>query len=261
MSVTQQSTQHINVALKLTGVSFSYTDGARIVDNFSLEVERAQIVSILGASGCGKTTLLSLISGLLEPDAGRITVDGGTNAARVGYIFQHDALLPWRTVKKNLALACELGRLSRDAFNRLLDDYLSSFHLDESVLGAYPAQLSGGMRQRVSVIQTLLFDPQIILLDEPFSALDFSTKLCLESEFVNFCQNQAKTAIVVTHDIEEAIAISDRVILLAPGGKIEADIPISFGTNSREPETVRGLPEFGDYYRIVWGRLKTVIGR
>lgn len=250
-------------ALVISALSFGY--GEPVLKDVSLTVRNGEIVSILGRSGCGKSTLLNLIAGLLTPARGQIEISGSrasscTSGRAIGYIFQEDTLMPWRTVGANLALAKELRAVSLDSFQQSLMEYLSSFHLDESVLDLYPAQLSGGMRQRVSIIQCLLFNPSLLLLDEPFSALDFYTKLALENEFYSLTKRASKSALFVTHDIEEAIAISDRVILLGNHGTIQADVPIVFNNARRNPEDVRGRPEFAEYYRTIWGQLKVVIG-
>lgn len=139
-------------------------------------------------------------------------------------------------------------------------EYLNAFHLSSEHLDLFPAQLSGGMRQRVSIIQSLLFDPQILLLDEPFSALDFFTKLRLETEFQHMVKTENKAAIMVTHDIEEAIAMADRVMLMNHGGVICHEYAIDFGPGGRlSPEEARGLPQFAEHYSIIWSDLKAVM--
>jgi len=142
-----------------------------------------------------------------------------------------------------------------------LMELLKRFHLDESILNSYPAQLSGGMRQRVSIIQSLLFNPHLLLLDEPFAALDFFTKLKLEGEFYSFIKDTAKAAVLVTHDIEEAIALSDHILILNNRGSIEANIPIEFESSQRDPEIIRGVPKFSEYYQLIWQQLKSVISQ
>jgi NitT/TauT family transport system ATP-binding protein len=247
-------------ALTISGLRFSFQSlSSSVIHDLSLTVRRGEIVAILGRSGCGKSTLLNLIAGLIKPQSGEIVIgkEQQTNRA-IGYIFQEDALLPWRTVGANLSLAKDIGGVAKDSFQTRLRDFLSSFHLHESILQKYPSQLSGGMKQRVSIIQTLLFNPSLLLLDEPFSALDFYTRLSLEAEFYNLVRSRGITALLVTHDIEEAIALSDRIILLSKSGTVQADIAIAFDCLAREPESVRGLPEFGQYYRAIWEQFKAV---
>jgi len=237
--------------LEITNLSFAY-EGATgwSLQNLSLNIERGEIVCILGASGCGKTTLLNLIAGLLKPAAGAISA-----SKRIGYIFQTDALFPWRTVEANLNLARDLGYAQSD-----VAEYLKAFHLSTDVLSKYPSQLSGGMRQRVSIIQSLMFNPELLLLDEPFSALDFYTKLRLETEFHNLVKQQEKAAILVTHDIEEAIALGDRVIVMNKSGEFSKQFEIRKNTGNSDFEAARGTPEFAEYYRTIWSELKGVVG-
>lgn len=251
----------IEAVLNIRELTFGYNHAGRnVLSNVSLAISQGEIVAILGASGCGKSTLLNLIAGLLTPTAGEIQFTYRGNARRsIGYILQEDALLPWRTVRSNLALATELGGIAKSAFNESLKDYLNTFHLSEKILAQYPSQLSGGMRQRVSIIQSLLFNAELLLLDEPFSALDFYTKLSLEHEFYSLVKTKSKAAILVTHDIDEAIAIADRIILMDKNGVIASDLALEFESSEREPESIRGTTAFADYYRQIWGQLKAVI--
>lgn len=257
--------QEAQSVLTISNLTFGYANSQHpTLQDISLRIRTGEIITILGGSGCGKSTLLNLVAGLLKPQAGEIQIgnkDGTTGNRNIGYIFQEDALLPWRKVRANLALALELKQISPASFEKSLPEYLDTFHLSESILDRYPAQLSGGMRQRVSIMQALLFNAQLLLLDEPFSALDFYTKLCLESEFYNLVKSSNKAALLVTHDIEEAIAISDRVIVFKQSGTIEADLPIRFDGVRRDPENLRGLPKFADYYQAIWSRLKMVMSQ
>lgn len=256
-----------NAVLAVTDLFFCYanpvTENDWIVRELSLSIERGEIVSILGASGCGKTTLLNLIAGLLPPTKGKIDFVESGGAKSIGYIFQHDALFPWRTVESNLCLAWELKpKGSLVEFQQRLQGYIKLFHLSANVIQKYPIQLSGGMRQRVSIIQSLLFDPLLLLLDEPFSALDFFTKLRLETEFYELVKNEGRAAILVTHDIDEAIAISDRIFIMDNSGHLISEYKIKLGTESpavRSPELVRGTEEFAHYYSQIWSELKAVI--
>jgi len=228
----------------------------------ALNVKEGEIVCILGASGCGKSTLLNLIAGLLQPTSGEIHVTSdGDNHRRIGYIFQQDALLPWRTVEANVMIASELWQdISEEEARGLVRQYLQTFNLNESILKQYPAALSGGMRQRVSIIQSLMFNPKLFLLDEPFSALDFFTKLKLESEFYQLVKEKNKAAIMVTHDIEEAVVMADRVLLMSQDGTFTKEFIIDLGEGNRSPESARGTTRFAEYYRDIWAELKAVIG-
>jgi NitT/TauT family transport system ATP-binding protein len=259
-----------NSVLAISDLKFAYAattvSGAAdtAIGDFSLTVNQGEIVSILGASGCGKSTLLNLIAGLLIPQSGQIQFTDQGGKQKIGYIFQDDALFPWRTVEGNLMLVRSLSRgtteTTKEAALERISQYLKTFHLDEQIRHKYPSQLSGGMRQRVSIIQSLMFDPQLLLLDEPFSALDFYTKLSLEGEFFELVKAQNKAAIFVTHDIEEAVAISDRVLLMKKGGELAREFQIDFGAQ-RSPENVRGTQQFADMYKSIWAELKLVIAQ
>ncbi|HIA52666.1 MAG TPA: ATP-binding cassette domain-containing protein [Candidatus Melainabacteria bacterium] len=229
----------------------------KTVNALELSVKKGEIVCILGASGCGKTTVLNLIAGLLKPKSGSInlqTESGKRNS--IGYIFQSDALFPWRTVEGNLKLAFDInGKLDRSKAKETMQLYLSMFHLNPHVLSKYPTQLSGGMRQRVSIIQSLMFDPELLLLDEPFSALDYYTKLSLEEEFCNLVKEKNKSAILVTHDIEEAVSMGTRAFIMS-GGKLAKEFHIR---KKSEADITRGSEEFAKHYREIWSELKTII--
>lgn len=264
-----------DIVLDVVGISFSYVDNKKttrsVLRDVSLQLVPGEIVCLIGPSGCGKTTLLNLLAGLLTPGSGQIrhgaggngaTASGATPAGGIGYIFQQDPLLPWRTVKQNLLLAAEIRRLknaARKCMEQRMLAYLKSFHLSSEHLDLFPSQLSGGMRQRASIIQSLLFDPQTLLLDEPFSALDFFTKLRLETEFQQMVKTEKKAAIMVTHDIEEAVAMADRILLMNQDGVLCHQYSIRLGQTRVSPEEARGLPQFAEYYSRIWADLKTVM--
>jgi NitT/TauT family transport system ATP-binding protein len=257
----------MNEILTVNDLSFSYSADTSVpnITDLSFNLKACEIVAILGASGCGKSTFLNLIAGLLKPQAGKIEFSheqllSKSTKQQIGYIFQDDALLPWRTVEANLMLVTEIIKdISKETIKERIETYLKVFHFNRDILQKYPSQLSGGMRQRVSIIQTLMFDPSILLLDEPFSALDFFTKLRLENEVYQLIKEQNRAAILITHDIDEAIAIADRVLIMSAGGKITDEFAIDFGKN-RHPEEVRGTNEFAQYYHSIWSQLRTVIG-
>lgn len=252
-----------NTSVLLLHVAKSYgRQGKReiVFEDFSLEIARGEKVSILGASGCGKTTLLNLIAGIEEPDVGEIRVKANT----IGYMFQTDRLLPWRTAEQNALLGLELCGKNIDAGSR---EQLSSYFNRLGLAGAqgkYPATLSGGMRQRVALIRTLLYDPDVLLLDEPFSALDYAAKLSLEAEVLHFVLARSRTMIFVTHDIDEALGVGTRLIVL--GGNPARDRPaevvwdneIEFESDvaGRNPARVREDPKFAHYVGLVLRALK-----
>jgi len=253
--------------LSVSGLRFAYERSANVVggqsfaiSDLSFRVSEREIICILGASGCGKSTLLNLISGLIRPTTGAIELTPHNGKQKpIGYIFQQDALLPWRTIEGNLLLATEISKdLAKVDARERINQYLSTFHLSPQILKQYPAELSGGMRQRASIIQSLMFNPDLLLLDEPFSALDFYTKLKLESEFYQLVKERGKAAILVTHDIEEAVAMGDRVFIMKSGGIITREFSVDLGAH-RSPETARGTSAFGEFYRAIWDELKSVM--
>lgn len=225
------------------------------VQQIDFDIGRGEFVSLIGPSGCGKTTLLSIIAGLIRPTLGRVTVsgklvDGPSN--RVGYMLQQDYLFPWRTIVENACMGLEItGTLTQEKRQGVL-------HLLEE-LGLldfkdyYPAQLSGGMRQRVALVRTLATEPELLLLDEPFSALDYQTKLQLEDLVVEILRAKKKTALLVTHDISEAIAMSDRIIVLDPNpGRIRRTFNIPDEIRTSVPFAARELPGFHALFRLIW---------
>ena len=189
----------------------------------SLQVEEGEFISILGPSGCGKTTLLSIIAGLLDPIDGIVFLDGEpitTKTSSMGYMLRQDYLFPWKTIEENIMLGLHIRKIYDEQMKEHTLNLLKQVGL-HGVEGQYPRELSGGMRQRVALVRTLATDPKILLLDEPFSALDYQTKLKLEELVFNLLNKYKKTSLLVTHDIEEAIAMSDRIYLLqANPGKI-----------------------------------------
>ncbi|MBS1997394.1 MAG: ABC transporter ATP-binding protein [Cyanobacteria bacterium SZAS LIN-2] len=264
--MTGADTAQPKTVLDIAGLAYAYgaATGDTVIRDLQLSVKEGEIVCILGASGCGKTTLLNLIAGLLQPRSGKIDVADASHAShgRIGYIFQQDALLPWRTVEANVMMAAELmPGVARDEARKLVLQYLQTFNLNESILKLHPASLSGGMRQRVSIIQSLMFNPKLFLLDEPFSALDFFTKLKLESEFYQLVKEKNKAAIMVTHDIEESVAMADRVLLMSQNGTFTKEFVIDLGDGPRSPESARGTARFAEYYRDIWAELKAVIAQ
>ena len=180
------------------------------VDDLSFEVHKGEFVAIIGPSGCGKTTILSLVCGLMSPTEGKITLSGDK---KVAYMLQRDQLFEWRTIQSNIRLGLEVQHVDSKVNRDYADDLLKRYGLWE-FRNRYPRQLSGGMRQRVALIRTLATDPDLLLLDEPFSALDFQTRLDVCDDVYDIIKNENKTALLVTHDISEAISMADRIIVL-----------------------------------------------
>ena len=227
--------------------------------DLSFDVYKGEIVVIVGPSGCGKSTALSIISGLLKPSTGKVLVNGesveGTNKS-IGYMFQKDHLFEWRSILNNVLIGLEIqGKLnehSKARTEKLLDLYgLSDFksHL--------PSQLSGGMRQRVALIRTLAIEPNLLLLDEPFSALDYQTRLAVADDIGSILKKEEKTAIMVTHDIAEAISMADRVIVLSNRpATVKSIHPINLTLNNkRTPLSSREAPEFRHFFNTIWKEL------
>lgn len=245
-------------------LSHSFTNPGAVpiilFDRLELEVGAAEIVAIVGRSGAGKTTLFNLISGLFQPQSGRVVVGERADGTpgRIAYMLQKDLLLPWRSVLKNALLGIELHRQVVSADVDRAREMLARFGLGE-VADAYPHTLSGGMRQRVALTRTLLVDPTLVLLDEPFSALDYETRLMLEDDVMELRSVYGTSVVLVTHDIEEAIAMSDRVIVL--GGRparVEQNIEIKLSTHgAREAVTAREAPEFRQYHSRIWTALRS----
>lgn len=221
---SETGTREQSVSIQVDGVSKSF-GSLNALDLVSLTAEPGEFVSLVGPSGCGKSTLFNVIAGLMEPDTGRVFL-GGTDstgiAGNVGYMLQRDLLLPWRTVLGNVVLGLEVQGVSRhDSYPRARE-LLARFGLSRFEK-SYPASLSGGMRQRCAVIRTLLYDAPVLLLDEPFSALDAQTRLLMQEWLLEVWESLRKTVFYITHDVEEALFLSDRVYVMSarPGRLIE----------------------------------------
>ncbi len=215
--------------IELHAVSKQYRNGRLILDRLTLSVAKGEFVSIIGPSGCGKSTVLKLISGLSRVTSGEIHVDGMTpKDARetMSFIFQDATLLPWRTVRANVGLGLELERIPADKRNAKVDSLLELVGLS-NVSKAYPRELSGGMKMRVSVARALATGPRLLLMDEPFAALDEISRDRLNEELLRLREEQKWTVVFVTHSVPEAVFLSNRIIVLAPNsGRIHADVPI-----------------------------------
>jgi len=231
----------------------------RLFQFLNFVVNKGEIVAVVGRSGAGKSPLFNLISGLLKPSSGRVILGNAKNGApgRIAYMLQKDLLLPWRTILDNALLGVEMYRKTTEEDRQRAINMLARYGLS-SVENAYPSALSGGMKQRVALTRTLLCDPTVILLDEPFSALDYETRLMLEDDVMNLTKTADASVILVTHDIDEAIAMSNRVVLL--GGrpaKIVMNQTISLTTQGeRTAVSARGAPEFHDYHTQIWNGLR-----
>jgi NitT/TauT family transport system ATP-binding protein len=228
------------------------------IGSVSLSIAAGEFVSIVGPSGCGKSTLLNMIAGFLPPTSGSIEVNGQPVVGKVppalGYIFQKDTLLPWYTVRKNIALGLRFQAWPEDRIRQRIDDLLELGHLRDFG-DAYPHQLSGGMRRRVALLMSLAVEPRILLLDEPFGALDTHTKTHLHRELMEIWRKLGQTVVMVTHDLDEAITLSDRVVVLSsPPSRVLLDERITI-PHPRDVFTLRESEQFLAHFQRVWGVL------
>ena len=260
--------------LELHNIYYSYhtLDGeTSALSDLSFSIQSGEFVAIVGPSGCGKSTLLSLICGLMQPESGEILLNGiplnHISIQWIGYMLQHDHLLEWRTIYRNVILGPEitgtLTKLKKEKARKLLAQYgLAQFS------NSRPSELSGGMRQRAALIRTLLPDPQLLLLDEPFSALDYQTRLSVSNDIGQIIRNSGKTAILVTHDLSEAISLADRIIILSRRpATVQSVLRLSFHfetTCTDQPDSEqlkdtplnrRNTPEFKQYFNQIWKEL------
>lgn len=245
--------------LEVVGIDKDYrTDSGttRVLRGLSLHADRSEFVSIVGPSGCGKSTLFNIITGLVAPTAGSVKVNGedvtGTTSRHIGYVLQKDLLFPWRTVLENVVLGLEVrGTRKKEARERaraLFHAYKLEGYEDK-----YPADLSGGMKQRAALMRTMVTDPDIILMDEAYKALDYPLKIALEGELLETARSTGKTVVAVTHDIEEAVTMSDRVyVLKAHPGEVVHELDIDLGTTSTDISERRLAPRFNEFYEKIW---------
>jgi len=247
--------------LKISNISLNYHSikgETKALNNVNFEVNEGDFISILGPSGCGKSTLLNIMSGLLKPSNGQVLYKGEdikNNLDKIGYMFQKDNLFEWNTVWENVILGLkikkQLNAESQERVHELLDAYgLLRFK------NHYPSELSGGMRQRVALIRTLALKPEILFLDEPFSALDYQSRLLVCDDVYKIIKTEKKTAIMVTHDIAEAISISEKVVVLTKRpSNVKLEIPIDFENNDLTPFQKRRNPQFSGYFNRLWKEL------
>ena len=222
----------------------------KALDDLSLNIKKGEIVSIVGPSGSGKSTVLNLIAGLEKPSEGEIIV----NTDSIGFMFQKDQLYEWRNIFKNCLLGLEVRKMDTDENREKVMGMLKKYGL-YNFRNHYPSQLSGGMRQRAALVRTLDIEPDLLLLDEPFSALDYQTRLSVGNEVGQILRREKITTILVTHDIPEAVSISDRVIVFTERpAKVKKEYEIRFKEcqGERTPMKCRNTLEFGEYFRQIW---------
>ncbi|MDR3585595.1 MAG: ABC transporter ATP-binding protein [Desulfosporosinus sp.] len=240
-----------NVGMKYQSLNGEIT----ALENINFSVRDGEFVSIVGPSGCGKSTLLSIISGLVPSTSGTVSLCGErvTGASRkIGYMLQKDHLFDWRTIYQNVMLGLEIRKAVTPEAKEYALRLLKTYGLYE-FKNKYPNQLSGGMRQRVALIRTLVTDPQILLLDEPFSALDYQTRLVVNDDIYAIIKKENRTALLVTHDISESISMADRVVLLSKRpGTVKNICEIQLSCDNRTPLSAREAPEFQYYFQEIW---------
>lgn len=229
------------------------------VENVSLTVADGEFVSVVGPTGCGKSTLLNMAAGLLQPSQGSVHIYGepltGVNA-RAGYMFQAESLMPWRTALQNVMAGLIFRGVDKSTAQAQSEDWLRRVGLG-GFGDRYPHQMSGGMRKRASLAQTLVMDPDIILMDEPFSALDIQTRQLMENELLALWQSKKKSVLFITHDLDEAIAMSDRVVILSAGpashpiGEFTIDLP-----RPRDVAEIKMTPRFMELHQAIWAVLR-----
>ncbi len=257
----------MTAALALDGVTCTFAARAggeryTAVRDVTLAIAPGEFVSVVGPTGCGKSTLLNVGAGLLAPSSGRVTVEGeplsGINR-RAGYMFQAEALMPWRSALANVVAGLEFRGTPRAEAEARARDWLARVGL-AGFEDRYPHQLSGGMRKRVALAQMLILDPDILLMDEPFSALDIQTRQLMENELLELWSANRKSVLFITHDLEEAISLSDRVVVLSAGpathpiGEFAIDLP-----RPRDVAEIRMTPRFVELHEAIWGVLRAEV--
>ena len=250
----------MNEILKLENISLAYqtdTDEIRALSSISFDVKSGEFVAIIGPSGCGKTSILSIVAGLLKPSGGKVTLCGKEvkkGKTSIGYMLQRDELFPWRTIEENAYLPLEVkknkSKTEKDKVSALLKKYgLWEFRKK------YPSQLSGGMRQRTALIRTMASSPELLLLDEPFSALDYQTRLSVCDDLYDIIKKEQKTALLVTHDISEALSTADRIVVLTKRPSKVLNVHIIDLDKTESPLKRREDPRFSGWFERMWREL------
>jgi NitT/TauT family transport system ATP-binding protein len=260
-SVAAPEQTHAAPKLEARGITKFYPrDGNRlpVLQDFSLSVAALEFLVLLGPSGCGKSTLLRIIDGIEPCDAGQIILDGkdvtGTTGSGRGMVFQGFELFPWRTVMGNVAFGLEVAGVGAKQRADIAREYVNLVGLN-GFENAYPHELSGGMQQRVGIARALAINPTILLMDEPYGALDVQTRELLQDELLNIWEKQRKTVVFVTHSIEEALYLADRIVVMSPRpGRIEQVIQVPFARPRRDE--IKSTPQFLDLRRDIWQSLK-----
>ncbi|MCR9150894.1 MAG: ABC transporter ATP-binding protein [Rhodobacteraceae bacterium] len=247
-------------AVSTRNISKNYGD-VEALRNLSLEFPRGQLTSLLGPSGCGKTTLLKIIAGLLQPSSGEVEVNGHTVTGPGpdrAFVFQDFALLPWASVIRNVAFGLEMRGVAKSEREAIAERYIREVGL-AGFEHAYPHELSGGMRQRVGLARALSVDAQVLLMDEPFSAVDEQTRRKFQEDLLGLVQNEKKTFIFVTHSIEEAVYVSDQIAILLPRPSRVSEIIRPSGFRDKGADNIRRDPEYLDIVDQIWASLRSYV--
>jgi NitT/TauT family transport system ATP-binding protein len=228
------------------------------IADIGFELRKGEVVAIVGPSGCGKTTLFNIIAGLQEPSQGKIEVNGKQvhqATGHVGYMLQKDLLLPWRTVMDNVIIGLQVRKMPRKEAEAIASKLIEAYGL-KGFEDSYPSALSGGMRQRVAFMRTLAFNPEVILLDEPFSALDSQTRLILQADVLRIIRERHCSVVLVTHDVGEAITMADRIVVITSRpGRVKAVHTVGIDADLRHPMKIRKQQRFIELYEKIWGEL------
>ena len=243
--------------LKLSDVSLTYhslSGETEALKKISFGVDEKEFIAIVGPSGCGKTTIFSIISGLIKPTTGTLELPDD-HKKYIGYMFQRDHLFEWRNIWQNVTLGLEIQKQKDKSKYEYVENLLEKYGLKD-FRNSYPRELSGGMRQRVALIRTLALDPKILLLDEPFSALDYQTRLNVGDDVSRIIFAEQKTAILITHDIAEAISLADRIIVLSERPAVIKNI-FEINMEKAAPLKRRENPMFGKWFDKIWKELNT----
>ena len=240
-----------NIILKVENLSKKYFDKKKetlAISNITLDIYEGEFLVIVGPSGCGKSTFLNILGNIDKKSSGIVTIKDGL---KIGYMLQVDCLFPWLTILDNALLGLKVNNLLNDSNISYVKELLKTYGLGE-FMNSYPSSLSGGMKQRVALIRTLALKPDILLLDEPFSALDYQTRLSVADDVYNIIKKENKTVIMITHDVGEACSIADRVAILSDRPSRVKKIVNIIMENKSTPINNRKCPEFSDYYDIIW---------
>ncbi|HEY8575843.1 MAG TPA: ABC transporter ATP-binding protein [Devosia sp.] len=251
----------INPGIRISKVtkSFDHGGGRPIISDFSLDILPGEFVAILGPSGCGKTTMLRLVDGLLQPDAGTLTINGAPPqpGPKLGFVFQSFRLVPWATASRNVGFGLELAGVDAATRNATVSRLLQRVGLSQ-VANSYPAQLSGGMKQRVALARALATDPEILLLDEPFASLDAQTREIMQLELLQLWEERSLTTLFVTHSVEEAVLLADKVVVMGPAPRsLREIVPIDLPRPRRDE--IRTSATFMEHRTYLTGLIREMI--